>query len=56
VDELIAGLTEAQIKGQWQPSEASEERRLALLPQTPAVSWDVLMVSPSYIQALDGVF
>ncbi|MEY4345093.1 MAG: hypothetical protein RL032_925 [Pseudomonadota bacterium] len=55
VDELIAGLTEAQIKGQWQPSEASEERRLALLPQTPAVSWDDLMVSPSYIQALDGV-
>ena len=53
VDELIAGLTEAQLKGQWQPLEASEERRLALLPQTPAIAWDDLMVSPAYMQALD---
>jgi beta-N-acetylhexosaminidase len=55
VDELIAGLTEAQIKGHWQPLETSEERRLALLPQSPAIPWDDLMVSSRYIQALDGV-
>jgi beta-N-acetylhexosaminidase len=53
VDELIAGLTEAQLKGQWQPVDASELRRLALLPQVPALEWDDLMVSPTYMQALD---
>ena len=53
VDSLIDGLAEAQIKGRWQPSEASEARRLALLPQTPAPDWDVLMVSPAYMHALD---
>jgi beta-N-acetylhexosaminidase len=53
VDELIAGLTEAQVKGQWQPDEAGETRRLALLPQTPAPDWDELMVSPAYMHALD---
>jgi beta-N-acetylhexosaminidase len=55
VDELIDGLTEAQIKGQWQPLDASEERRVALLPRTEALEWDDLMVSPAYMQALDGV-
>lgn len=55
VDELIAGLTEAQLKGQWQPLEASELRRLALLPQVPALEWDALMVSPTYMQAMDAV-
>jgi len=55
VDELIAGLTEAQLKGQWQPLEASELRRLALLPQVPALEWDALMVSPAYMQAMDSV-
>ncbi len=53
VDELIAGLTEAQVKGQWQPDEAGEARRLALLPQTPPPDWDELMVSPAYMHALD---
>lgn len=52
VDELIDGLTEAQLKGGWQPSEASEERRLKLLPQTPAPEWDALMVQPDYMHAL----
>jgi len=52
VDELINGLTEAQLKGGWQPSEASEERRLKLLPQTPAPAWDALMVQPDYMHAL----
>jgi beta-N-acetylhexosaminidase len=53
VDDLIAGLTESQVKGQWQAQEASESRRLALLPSKPALEWDELMVSPAYMQALD---
>ena len=53
VDELIAGLTEAQVKGQWIPSEASEARRLSLLPGQVASDWDALMVQPAYMHALD---
>jgi len=53
VDELIAGLTEAQLKGQWQASDASEACRHALLPVTPALDWDALMVEPAYMHALD---
>ena len=53
VDELINGLSEALLKGQWAPDERSEERRLALLPTTPAPVWDELMVSAPYMHALD---
>ncbi|MFZ2737678.1 MAG: beta-N-acetylhexosaminidase [Burkholderiaceae bacterium] len=53
VDELIAGLTEAQIKGQWLSQESSELRRRALLPTSPALAWDDLMLQPAYMQALD---
>jgi len=53
VDALINGLTEAQLKGQWQPQEASEARRLALLPTSAVTPWDDLMVQPAYMQALD---
>lgn len=52
LDAWISGLTEAQLKGAWQPQEASDERRRALLPQTPAVSWDELMLRPDYMRAL----
>jgi beta-N-acetylhexosaminidase len=52
VDEFLDGMAEAQLKGWWQPSEASEQRRLALLPATPAQPWDALMAHPDYIQAL----
>ena len=55
VDELIAGLTEAQLKGQWQANDASEVRRRALLPKTPALEWDALMVQGAYMQALDWI-
>jgi beta-N-acetylhexosaminidase len=55
VDELIDGLTEAQLKGQWQAMEASEVRRRALLPSKPAMDWDDLMVHPDYMQALDWI-
>ena len=53
VDELIAGLTEAQVRGVWSVCEASEVRRRALLPLTPALDWDALMVHPAYMHALD---
>ena len=52
VDELLDGLAEAQLKGQWEPLDASETRRLALLPATPALAWSDLMSSPGYIHAL----
>ena len=55
VDELIAGMVETQLKGEWQPWEASDLRRLALLPATPAPEWDELMVQPAYMQALSLV-
>jgi len=55
VDELIAGLTEAELKGQWQARDASEVRRRALLPTTPAPEWDALMVQPAYMHALDWI-
>ena len=53
VDELIQGLTRSLVQNQWQASERSEERRLALLPRTPAPDWDTLMVSSAYMQSLD---
>ena len=53
VDALIAGMTEAQLKGRWLPREASEERRLTLLPRAPAQLWDELMVQPTYMRSLD---
>ncbi|QTN29775.1 beta-N-acetylhexosaminidase [Rhodoferax sp. AJA081-3] len=55
IDAVLDGLTEAQVKGQWQPSDAGELRRRALLPATPAVEWDALMVQPAYMHALDWI-
>lgn len=55
VDELLDGLAEAQLKAGWHASEASEHRRLALLPTAPARGWDELMTDPGYRQALDLV-
>jgi beta-N-acetylhexosaminidase len=52
IDELLDGLAEAQVKGQWQPSEVSELRRQALLPVGQAPGWDALMRDPAYIHAL----
>ena len=52
VDELIDGMVEAVVKEQWLPCEASDLRRLALLPTSPVIEWDALMVQPSYMQAL----
>jgi beta-N-acetylhexosaminidase len=55
IDDLIVGLTEAHLKGQWLASEASEERRRALSPKSPALAWDELMVQPDYMHALDCI-
>jgi beta-N-acetylhexosaminidase len=55
IDELIAGLSEAQLKGHWQPLEASEQRRLNLLPRQGATDWDALMVQAEYMHALDWI-
>ena len=52
VDALLDGMAEALLKGEWDAMEASELRRMALLPQTPACSWDDLMVQPAYMHAL----
>ncbi|MDO9360658.1 MAG: beta-N-acetylhexosaminidase [Polaromonas sp.] len=52
VDGLIDGLTQAQLKGRWEPLESSELRRLDLLPTTRAHDWDDLMVHPAYMHAM----
>jgi beta-N-acetylhexosaminidase len=52
VDDLITGLTDAQLNGGWQPHEASELRRQALLPRFDSVAWDDLMLQSDYMHAL----
>ena len=52
VDELLDGMAEALIRGQWEALEASELRRLDLLPATPAHEWDDLMLHPAYMHAM----
>ena len=52
VDDLLDCLAQAQHQNHWRASPASEARRQALLPQTPALAWDALMASPHYLQAL----
>ncbi len=53
LDEVLDHLAEVQLKGRWLPDEASEERRLTLLPRTPARPWDELVRARDYMQALD---
>jgi beta-N-acetylhexosaminidase len=53
LDEVLDQLAEAQLKCHWTPSEISEERRLNLLPRSPARPWDELVRSSDYMQALD---
>ncbi|MDP1739914.1 beta-N-acetylhexosaminidase [Polaromonas sp.] len=52
VDELLNGMAEALLKQQWEALESSEARRLDLLPTTPAIAWDDLMLHPAYMHAL----
>ena len=53
LDQVLDELAEAQLKGRWQPDEASEERRLSLLPATAARPWEEQVCSREYMQALD---
>jgi beta-N-acetylhexosaminidase len=53
VDALLEGLSAAQTSAQWEASEASESRRLALLPTSAPLPWDELMRSSAYRHALD---
>jgi beta-N-acetylhexosaminidase len=55
IDELIEGLSRLMVQGPWPGSEASEARRLSLLPSGPALSWDTLMRHSAYVQALEDV-
>ena len=52
VDGLLEGLEQASGNAQWRPNAASEHRRLALLPATPAPDWEELMRSDCYMRAL----
>ncbi|MBN8493263.1 MAG: beta-N-acetylhexosaminidase [Burkholderiales bacterium] len=53
VDALLEGLQQQAEAGRWQPDPDSERRRLALLPQTPPLTWDELMHDPVYQRALE---
>lgn len=53
IDDALNGLSEAQLKGWWEPSDASEQRRAQLLPKAKALAWDDLMYSAAYQQALE---
>jgi beta-N-acetylhexosaminidase len=53
VDALLDGLADEQAAGHWQPDEASELRRLDLLPRTPPIGWDDLMHQPAYQRSLE---
>jgi beta-N-acetylhexosaminidase len=53
LDEFLDGLAQAQARGQWASNRHSEQRRLALLPQTEPLPWDDLMRHPPYVQALE---
>jgi beta-N-acetylhexosaminidase len=52
VDELLDGMAEALLKGQWEALESSDMRRLELLPRTPSHDWDELMLQPAYMHAM----
>ena len=53
IDALLDGLAGAASQGLWQPDPDSEQRRLALLPQTAPLAWDELMHDPVYQRALE---
>jgi len=55
IDDWLADMSQAQAVGLWQARPASEQRRLALLPRSPAPGWDDLMVHPHYMQSLDHI-
>ena len=52
LDTVLAELTLAQNAGSYQPEAASHTRRLALLPQGPALDWAAISQSAPYLRAL----
>jgi beta-N-acetylhexosaminidase len=52
IDQMLDALARALEDGEWQANEVSEQRRLALLPCGPAITWDALMTEPRYMRAL----
>jgi beta-N-acetylhexosaminidase len=55
VDELIEGLSRAVDKGEVRLSEASDARRVRLLPQTAPLNWDELVRDERYHAALKAL-
>jgi beta-N-acetylhexosaminidase len=53
LDQVLDELTEAAVKGHWLPSDVSEQRRQALLPNAEARDWESLVRSADYMRALD---
>ena len=52
IDEMLDEMGAALERGEWTKDEMSEQRRLALLPCGPAITWDALMTEPRYMRAL----
>ena len=52
VDDWLEGMAEALLKGRWEALEASDTRRLALLPTQPGLPWNDLMLHPAYMHAV----
>jgi beta-N-acetylhexosaminidase len=53
LDQVLDEMAEAAVKGNWWPSEVSEQRRQALLPTAAARDWESLVRSADYMRALD---
>jgi beta-N-acetylhexosaminidase len=53
VDALLDSLLAAAEDGRWTPRADSDERRLALLPQTAPLPWEALMADARYQRALE---
>jgi beta-N-acetylhexosaminidase len=53
VDALLEGLARGADAGRWHPNPDAEQRRQALLPATPPLTWDELMHDPAYQRSLE---
>jgi beta-N-acetylhexosaminidase len=53
VDDLLDGLDASAARGAWSPDVDSEQRRVALLPTSPPLPWDELMLDAAYQRALE---
>lgn len=55
IDQFLIGLEQSLATGRWRAEADSEARRLDLLAQTVPLTWDELMLSGAYQQALQGI-